>query len=316
MDQKFPKGFVKKFVYVLLELVQNIERYSLRTEESNDHTLIYSDGNFFHVITENFIANDRIDKLKDRLHAINSRQSDELNKLYLESLNSEDFTEKGAGLGLIDIARKSENSLGFNFETINDKFSLYTLHVQIPVREKLNTTEVLSVYELNSFFKDKFKLIESAFYYSGDFSNKFLISLLAMFKSSKRNEKLALSSVFHHIVIELIQNVQRHGNKTEGKVPGWFSIEWLKGQTKITTCNAIPEEKIGPLERKMKMINASSDADLKALQLKVLQEEDSVGGVGLVDSSLLIRPNKMSYFIEKSPKFSYCLTLEAIINNE
>ena len=57
---------------------------------------------------------------------------DELKTLYKEILNNEEFSEKGGGgLGLIDIARRTGQELGFDFKKIDGDYSFFSLDISI-----------------------------------------------------------------------------------------------------------------------------------------------------------------------------------------
>ena len=82
--------------------------------------------------TGNYIPNDGIEVLKNRLAYVNTLDEEELRELYQQRLLKNDFSKKGtAGLGLIDIARKSKNKLEFEFIEIDEKTSFFCLDVVI-----------------------------------------------------------------------------------------------------------------------------------------------------------------------------------------
>ena len=56
----------------------------------------------------------------------------ELKIKYLAKLNSTKLSDKGgAGLGLMDIARKSGKKLEYDFENISEKISFFSLIVNV-----------------------------------------------------------------------------------------------------------------------------------------------------------------------------------------
>ena len=60
------------------------------------------------------------------LPSINNLEKDELKALHQELLNTTGFSEKGgAGLGFIDMARKSENKLEFIFVKESEEVSFF-----------------------------------------------------------------------------------------------------------------------------------------------------------------------------------------------
>jgi hypothetical protein len=130
----------KRKVYnVLVECLQNLCHHLDETEidETNPHSrtallLIQSDSKEYDVVTGNYVLNHRIEGLKERLDEINSVSKEELRELYKKILNNDQFSEKGgAGLGFIDIARKSGQKLNYHFQEINDKYSFFSLQILI-----------------------------------------------------------------------------------------------------------------------------------------------------------------------------------------
>ncbi|MBL1281172.1 MAG: hypothetical protein COA33_012915 [Fluviicola sp.] len=89
------------------------------------------DNNFV-VRTGNYVKNNDIQNLKRKLAMVNSLDSDELKGLYRMKLENDPRTDKGtAGLGLIDIARKSKSKLDYDFIDIDASSSFFCLKVVI-----------------------------------------------------------------------------------------------------------------------------------------------------------------------------------------
>jgi predicted O-methyltransferase YrrM len=71
--------------------------------------------------------------VKDRIDQVNSLNAEELKALYKQArLNSRISEVGGAGLGFIDVARKTENKLEFAFFDIDsENYKYFTLKTQI-----------------------------------------------------------------------------------------------------------------------------------------------------------------------------------------
>lgn len=311
------KGLVKRLSYIIIEAVQNIERYSFQTSEPDDFSLIFSDDTTFHVITENLIENQHVEQLKNRLDSVNAKHEEELNEFYLQHLNSGEYTSKGAGLGLIDMARKSKNNLSYLFTKKTDQLSSYRLHIKIPISEDgIHVINQDRTARIINVLTEKFASNRSTLFYSGDFSNTFLQSLLIMIKNSKRSERLSLSTNFHHALIELTQNIRRHGTQIDKRTLGYLCIEWKKERLCLSTFNVIAEEKIGPITQKMNYINNTSLEELMSYSKKVLTDFSTAGGVGLIDVAILSRPNKLDFDLVKNSNLGNCIQLTCCINYE
>jgi len=129
----------KKVYIVFLECLQNLYHHSdtIITSEENktspSSVCVINENNDRYVITTgNYIKNERVKKFKKRLEEINELSKENLKGHYLEVLNNGQKSEKdGAGLGMIDILRKSDAKLDFNFSPVDTNYSLFCLNVNI-----------------------------------------------------------------------------------------------------------------------------------------------------------------------------------------
>lgn len=141
-NMKNEEEVVKKKVFnVMVECLQNICKHA---DEVEKPITTIQDGIFmigkneegYFLVTGNFVNNDLIDSLEEKINEVNNLDKEGLKKLFKEKLQNSVLSDKGgAGLGLIDIARKSGQKLGFHFEKIDNRISFYTLTTKVS-REK------------------------------------------------------------------------------------------------------------------------------------------------------------------------------------
>ncbi len=124
----------KKVFHVMVECLQNISkhaenRHSVVTSKDGRGIFMVSKGETeYNVTTGNIIGNDKILGLKKMLDNINSLDKMGLKKLYKQQMREGRLSDKGgAGLGFIDIARKTGEKLIFSFLTINESKSFFVL---------------------------------------------------------------------------------------------------------------------------------------------------------------------------------------------
>lgn len=133
---------VRKRVYgALTECLQNLCNHIENNPKMDDdlnydlHSaiiMIDSDNNGYIIKTGNFIANNKVEMLNEALVEINNADKDQLKEMYNKILKQKTFSEKGgAGLGLIDIARKSGKKLEYTFEKVDAKFSFFSFQIMI-----------------------------------------------------------------------------------------------------------------------------------------------------------------------------------------
>ncbi len=130
----------KKVFSVLLECLQNIYNYQQVSEFGSEHLLsaalmIRRTDDAYHIITGNFVENTMVDTLKEKIDRVNSLDADELKEFYKEILVVNEPTPSGgAGLGIIDMARKSGNKILYHFEDSENEYSFYSLEVKVPIK--------------------------------------------------------------------------------------------------------------------------------------------------------------------------------------
>jgi len=130
----------KRVFHVMVECLQNITKHGDKIAESEIIDKKFSKGillvgkceDEYFVTTGNIIKNDKIDGLSVMLIHINSLNKEELRALYIKQLNEGKLSDKGgAGLGFIDIARKTGKKLDYEFHPINENYSFFVLKMKI-----------------------------------------------------------------------------------------------------------------------------------------------------------------------------------------
>lgn len=141
MDDMNEAPRLRKKVYnVLVECLQNLYHHidevpSETAKNGADKSAIFMvslNPKGYSITTGNYILSDRKARFQERLERINSLDRDELKQLYKDVLNSDGRSDKGGGgLGMIDIARKTGNKLNYDFATLNDKYSFFSLNINV-----------------------------------------------------------------------------------------------------------------------------------------------------------------------------------------
>ena len=94
--------------------------------------MIGRDENEYYIYTGNFIEYNEVDALNEKLTKINNLDEVGLKNLYKEMLQNSRLSDRGgAGLGLVDIARKSGSKLYFDFNPVDGTRWFYSLQVKI-----------------------------------------------------------------------------------------------------------------------------------------------------------------------------------------
>lgn len=134
IQENIEEGLRRKLFNVMVEGLQNVCKHQLVTHEysQNPFLMIGKDASSYNVVTGNFIRNDKIQVVQEKIDFINSLNKEELKEHYKTArLNSVISDVGGAGLGFIDMVRKSGNRLDYKFYESDNSFSFFILHSKI-----------------------------------------------------------------------------------------------------------------------------------------------------------------------------------------
>ncbi len=124
----------KKVFNVMVECLQNIVKHSDEMQNINDEAvfLIGMEHNNYIVASGNYMYTKNVPILKSKIEQVNNLDKDGLKQLYRDVIRNGSLSEKGgAGLGFIDMARKSGNKLEYNFQKLDDKYTFFSLKTTI-----------------------------------------------------------------------------------------------------------------------------------------------------------------------------------------
>ncbi|MDK2841977.1 MAG: hypothetical protein PWQ17_1482 [Anaerophaga sp.] len=128
-----PNQVQRKVFNVMVECLQNISKHAdtLSDETDDDRrgiVMVSKGDDSYKIITGNVIRNSKIPGLKESLEHINSLDKAGLSSLYKQQIMEAKLSEKGgAGLGLIDIAKKTGSKLSYQFKELNEDMSFFIL---------------------------------------------------------------------------------------------------------------------------------------------------------------------------------------------
>ncbi len=128
----------KKFMLIMVECVQNVYHHQLKSNDGGAFfesgiLITYNDDFNYRIVSGNYVKKDVVEILKNRIDLLNNMTVEQLRSYYLESLSKAELSEKGgAGLGILDMARKSRMPLEYQFLTIDNEYSFFNLAISIP----------------------------------------------------------------------------------------------------------------------------------------------------------------------------------------
>ncbi len=136
-------GIKRKVFNVMVEALQNIVKHSseqgLQAGSLISKSAIFmisKEDSRYCVLTGNPIAKGNVAKLSSNLSDLNSKDKEGLKEMYKDIIKNTQISEKGgAGLGFVDMARKSGEKLEFTFANMDAEYDFFCLKVKIS-REK------------------------------------------------------------------------------------------------------------------------------------------------------------------------------------
>lgn len=138
-EEDFKKS--RKVYNILVEALQNLYHHTdSETSEILDNGdqkktakfILAHKNEEYNILAANYIVKDNIPTLKSRLDKVNGFDKQGLREYYKEVLNNGQYSvHGGGGLGMIDIARKSGNKLGYDFADVNSDYGLFTLIIKV-----------------------------------------------------------------------------------------------------------------------------------------------------------------------------------------
>lgn len=128
----------KKVFNAMIECLQNIDKHSLGPDLENSviskkgSILVSEDANSYFILAGNPVSYAQKDTLSTIINELNQKEKKELRTLYKKQLENGKLSDKGgAGLGFIDMARKSGNNIKFSFYPINDDLFFFVYKILV-----------------------------------------------------------------------------------------------------------------------------------------------------------------------------------------
>ncbi len=280
--------------FLIAECFQNISRHGDKPEIINTTNnkpsmfLTRNIGNHYYIGSSNLIDNKKIASLTSRLELINTLGKEELKSMHLEALSNNDLSEKGgAGLGLIEMARKSGQKLDFKFEFVNYYLSKFYVQLNLKIKEDdipagvgIKDTIDLHTMMIQS---------EVLMIHKGDFTQESILPVLGMLENnlSAQSEARTLQKKVFYLVVELLQNMSKYAKESSGRREGIVLIGKKGHQYTINTGNFIENAKVEAIKKQLENITALDKESLKELHKRKLlessQEHLGRSGLGLID---------------------------------
>jgi len=289
-----------RIYFIMVEGLQNVTRHQDDiTGDNNDFSGIFAiqkKGGRYLITTGNLIVNSKVDSLKQKLERVNSLDREELKKLHREILSTGELSDKGgAGLGLIEMARRSGNKLLFDFEYVDLYWSYFYLQTEIPSRDESgvqieesdDNESIKSIKSLNHLLSKKDILLN----FNGNFNQNNILSLLSIIKGQMSMSSPAKK--VYYIMVEMLQNISKHGENIEEYPEGNSGIFYLSQTDEefiLTSGNFVENSKVDAFKARLEEINELNEDQLNDYFNAILLDQSAVDpqktGLGFIDIRL------------------------------
>jgi hypothetical protein len=314
-------GFVgrKRLFMFVLESLQNVSRHSDHNQYAEMSLVVYSKTNTgYTVTTGNVIDTERIEDLREKLDEINNLEAGEIRSVYRNMLSHAEFSNKGgAGLGLIEMAKKTGNKLDYDFIELDDKFSYFILSKTVDsggVGMHAGGSE--SSFRGKAVAQLERLMAENNVYliWSGHLSSDVEKEVLSFTETKLTEEDVdsRLRRKVFSILIESLENVAKYSPGREHEEKFGMPVAMIRLNNHIylvTTGNLIENDNVEALKEKLDIINKCDRESLKELFKSALIQQDintdSTGNMGLIEMARK-SGNKLQYQFDKiNDQYSY-----------
>ena len=307
----------KRVSFILLECFQNLVRHGKPSKEDGEHpsalfaTRLVGDSNY--VSSINLIDVAEIDRLKEKLTMVNTLEKDKLKALYLEVLNNHEISSKGgAGLGLIEIARRTGQPLGFDFESLDENLSNFYLSIKLTPDDSVSKGTPDESLRFTKEFDKMVKASDILMIYKGDFGKDSIMPIIQIIEERIKSDHDASQKAFFLILVELLQNVSRHSIDDVQK-DGIFMISQLGDGYIISVGNLVDSNTKDGLQSRIDALNKMGQDELKQLYKQTLRDgsfSDKGGaGLGLIEIARK-SSEKLDYSFDQMNDGNYFFTFK------
>lgn len=296
-----PKSFKKRLSFLIAECFQNIIRHedkpeiATRTNAKPKIFLLRNLGNSHYISSTNLISNTKKGDLEAKLNMINTLSAEELKEVYVSALTNNQISEKGGGgLGLIEMARKSESPLAFDFDFVNYYLSVFYIQVKFttpkknPENNNQNSTETININETreiyNLMLEEKILLIRK-----GDFSQESILPIISIIENNLKLQSNFPGSkqTVMYLMVELLQNISKHALKIKDEHEGIFMISKNDNKYILSAGNYIDTNSVERLKEQLENVSQLEKKELIELYKKTLLKQEPTingnAGIGLIE---------------------------------
>lgn len=318
----------KRLFMFVLESLQNVSKHSDREYYGKMSIVLYSGhNNGYTVTTGNTVTSRQAHDLRKRLSEINNLAPEQVKTYYRQMLLNSEFTKKGgAGLGLIEMARKTGNKIDYDFIPIDKDYAYFVLSKTVDEEGKgVHQEGIDNKFSGQTAFEFERIMADNGIYliWSGHITTTVGHEVISFAETRMAEEdiKSALRRRIFVTLVEMLENVAKYGADRESEKKYGMPVAIVRliseNSFRLSTGNLVLNEHVDPLMEKLLLINQNDLAGLRELFKSTLYDQtidtDSTEKMGLIEMAIK-SGSKLDFDFKKvSDLFSY-FTLTVNIN--
>ena len=137
LEKYVAKSRVRRRIYiVIVEALENIQKHTSTdlVENNKIHfSLVIEENEYILEFSNVIFCTDSV-RIKDLFLKIQNKSKSEIKELYKTTITKSEISDKGgAGLGLLEIAKVSDNNIDYRFKCINKNICEFVLEVRFDI---------------------------------------------------------------------------------------------------------------------------------------------------------------------------------------
>lgn len=287
--------FKNKISFLMAECYQNVARHSKYSVDYADPFdlkgafYVRSFTNTFHIGSVNTVKTENIESIREKLNQVNNLSAEDLRILQKQVLRKGKLSERGgAGLGIIEMARRTGEKILYEFIPLENDLSLFFIQLNIHnAQEETKQGEQDSLVQMKDIYK-KMQDNNLLVIHKGDFSENSVLPIIHMIeKNILRHDNIKSGKQrLYNISVELLQNISMHALREQGVNEALFLLQKNDNEFTIATCNYIGASQVAPLKKTLLEFSQLDQNSLNKLYLERLQrqaeEHTNNEGIGII----------------------------------
>jgi hypothetical protein len=311
-----------KLSFLMIESFQNILRYgdepiNKKLDYQKEMFLVRNIGGTFYIGSVNLIENQKVNYVQTKLNEVNDLDEEDLHQLYRKILTNNKFTDAGgAGLGFIEMARKTNQKLQYDFIKINEEYSYFYLLIRVKIEpdsiENLTLMDISWVKNLHTQMCHNHIVM----LHKGNYSPEVIDPVIFIVENNIISEAINVQKLTFNVIREAIDNVSHHSMAKNEEKEAIFIIGKKDNENYISTGNYIESTKVVHLEEQLDLISKLSPEALQNLYSKTLEKKknrnDKKIAIGLLEIAVESK-NRINYQFSKIDNEISFYTFDVIV---